>query len=121
MSRREFFALGSLAALCLLLGLFPQPLLDTMKPDVRVLTNIGDAARDRVPGVPYVTSTTEPPPVPAPTDARQGRRDKGGDDRRAGARRAAGAEGRREDDGRGVRRKATAVNACRSDSPSRGS
>lgn len=58
-SRREFFALGSLAALCLLLGLWPQPVIDTMKADVRALANIGDAARARVRGVPFVSK--EPP------------------------------------------------------------
>ncbi len=54
-TRREFWAFGSLAALCLLLGLLPQPLIDTMTQDVRVLSNIGDAARARAGGVPYVS------------------------------------------------------------------
>jgi NADH-quinone oxidoreductase subunit M len=44
---RELATLGLLAAVCLLLGLFPQVLLDTMKADVNVLTTIGDAARYR--------------------------------------------------------------------------
>ena len=47
---REWFALGSLALLCLLLGLLPQPVLDTLRWDVRQLTIIGDAARVRVGG-----------------------------------------------------------------------
>ena len=42
MTRREFVAFGSLAGLCLLLGLFPQPVLDTMKADVQQLSDIGD-------------------------------------------------------------------------------
>jgi NADH-quinone oxidoreductase subunit M len=54
-SRREFFAVGSLAALCLVLGLLPQVLLDTAAPDVRVLANVGGAARARLAGVPYVS------------------------------------------------------------------
>lgn len=48
-NNREFYALGLLAVLCLVLGLFPQLLLDTIKPDVQILANIGDAARSRLP------------------------------------------------------------------------
>ncbi len=51
-TRREFFAFGTLAGLCLLLGLFPQPVLDTMKWDVEQLSTIGRMARARVTGVP---------------------------------------------------------------------
>lgn len=65
LGRREFVAFGSLAALCLVLGLLPQPLIDTMKQDVRVLTIIGDAARARVQNVPYVYVDDEPKPAPA--------------------------------------------------------
>ena len=36
---REAFAFGLPAALCLLLGLFPQPVLDTMKADVTVVAS----------------------------------------------------------------------------------
>lgn len=50
LSRRELICFGTLAALCVLLGLFPQVLLDTMKPDVDVLGAIGDAARTRAAG-----------------------------------------------------------------------
>ncbi|MBM3979937.1 MAG: NADH-quinone oxidoreductase subunit M [Planctomycetes bacterium] len=65
-SRREFFAFGSLAALCLVLGLLPQPVVDTMKADVRVLSIIGDKARARTQDVPYVYVEDEPkPPAPA--------------------------------------------------------
>ncbi|MCS6866525.1 MAG: NADH-quinone oxidoreductase subunit M [Gemmataceae bacterium] len=46
-NNREFSALGLLALLCLVLGLFPQLVLDTMKPDIQILANIGDAARTR--------------------------------------------------------------------------
>ncbi len=90
-SRREFFALGSLAALCLLLGLFPQPLLDTMKQDVRSLSIIGDSARARVQGVPYVYVDDEPPPpVPAPEPVTI---DKGGDDKGAKDKKGKGGKG----------------------------
>lgn len=63
-SRREFCAFGSLAVLCLVLGLLPQVLLDATAPDVRVLANVGGAARARLTGVPYVSD--EPPPSRAP-------------------------------------------------------
>jgi NADH-quinone oxidoreductase subunit M len=65
-SRREFFAFGSLAALCLVLGLLPQPIIEPMKADVRVLSIIGDKARARTQDVPYVYVEDEPnPPAPA--------------------------------------------------------
>jgi NADH-quinone oxidoreductase subunit M len=68
-TRREFCAFGSLAVLCLLLGLVPQPVLDTMTPDVRVLSHIGDAARARTAGVPFVSDEPpDPPPTTAPTN-----------------------------------------------------
>ena len=51
-TRREFFAFGTLAGLCLLLGLFPQPILETMQGDVQQLSTIGTMARSRVTGVP---------------------------------------------------------------------
>ena len=59
-TRREFFAFGSLAVLCLLLGLFPQSVLDSMRWDVQQLTTVGDRARSRVRGVAYDV----PPPPP---------------------------------------------------------
>ncbi|MBN9122522.1 MAG: NADH-quinone oxidoreductase subunit M [Planctomycetes bacterium] len=65
-TRREFFAFGSLAGLCLLLGLLPQPIVDTMAPDVRVLANIGDAARARAGGVVYVSDEPPEPVLVAP-------------------------------------------------------
>jgi NADH-quinone oxidoreductase subunit M len=37
---REFLALAPLAALCLLIGVYPQPLIDTIKPDVEAITAI---------------------------------------------------------------------------------
>jgi NADH-quinone oxidoreductase subunit M len=61
-SRREFAAFGSLAGLCLLLGLYPQPILDSVRWDVEQLSLIGKAARDRVSGVPR----PDPPPEVQP-------------------------------------------------------
>jgi NADH-quinone oxidoreductase subunit M len=69
LSGRELYAMGLLAGLCLLLGLWPQPVIDTMRPDVRVLANIGDDARARARGVPFVSKEELPPPpavVPNP-------------------------------------------------------
>jgi len=89
-NRREFFALGSLVALCLLLGLCPQPVINTMKPDVRALANIGDAARARIRGVPFVSKEppeqeqkyapqgTAPEPTPQPKGKGGGPPGKGG-------------------------------------------
>jgi NADH-quinone oxidoreductase subunit M len=63
-TRREFFSFGTLAVLCLALGLWPQPVIDTMKGDVRTIANIGDAARARARGVPYVSKEPrEPEPL----------------------------------------------------------
>jgi NADH-quinone oxidoreductase subunit M len=67
LNRREVYALGSLAALCLALGLWPQPVIETMRPDARVLANIGDAARARARGVPFVPKEE---PDAAPTAGR---------------------------------------------------
>jgi len=37
---REMFALGPIMVLCLVLGVFPQPVLDTARPDLDVIVNI---------------------------------------------------------------------------------
>jgi len=66
LNRREVYALGGMAALCLALGLFPQFLLDPMKADVRVLTNIADAARARVTGTRQRYEEPPAPPAGAP-------------------------------------------------------
>lgn len=66
LNQREVFALGGLAALCLGLGLFPQYLLDPIKPDVKVVTMIADFARYRVDGVrPQFDEAPAPTPAPA--------------------------------------------------------
>jgi NADH-quinone oxidoreductase subunit M len=44
---REWFAFGVLAALCLALGIYPHPVLDTMKSDVDIVAKIGHDARLR--------------------------------------------------------------------------
>lgn len=67
LNRREVFVLGGLATLCLALGLFPQPLLDSVKPDVYVLTTIADFARFRVNRTPPQFDT--PPAEAAGPDA----------------------------------------------------
>jgi hypothetical protein len=41
-----------LAALCLLLGVYPQPVLRTMEPDLRAVADIADRARARAAGAP---------------------------------------------------------------------
>jgi NADH-quinone oxidoreductase subunit M len=50
LSRRELAAFGPLAVLCLVLGLYPQPVLDVMKPDVEQLAAFGKMARQRATG-----------------------------------------------------------------------
>lgn len=52
-TRREGVAFGSLAGLCLVLGLFPQVLIEPIRTDVQHLARIGEWARDRVNGVPH--------------------------------------------------------------------
>jgi NADH-quinone oxidoreductase subunit M len=60
-SRREFAAFGTLAGLCLLLGLYPKPILETMRWDVQQLSTIGHMARDRANRDPH------PQPIGLPT------------------------------------------------------
>jgi NADH-quinone oxidoreductase subunit M len=48
MTASEFTTFSMLAALCLLMGLCPQPVIDTMTPDVKVLTTSLEAARTRL-------------------------------------------------------------------------
>jgi NADH-quinone oxidoreductase subunit M len=49
-SWREFAAFGPMAGFCLLLGLYPQPVLDTMRSDVNQLATMGISARVRLTG-----------------------------------------------------------------------
>jgi NADH-quinone oxidoreductase subunit M len=77
MTRREFLAFGSLALLCVALGLLPQLLIEPLTADVRVLSIIGNRARARVADVPYVPAEGEsipvrplPPPLTADPNAK---------------------------------------------------
>jgi NADH-quinone oxidoreductase subunit M len=81
--------MGTLVVLCLALGLWPQPVIDTMKPDVRVLAEIGDSARARIRGVPYVSKEPSEPAQtvtipPAPQEPKGGQ-PKGGQKGKGGA------------------------------------
>ena len=58
---REWAAFGLPLALCLFLGLFPQAVLDTIRPDVNVIVQSADAARSRAG---YAPSPTERVPLP---------------------------------------------------------
>ncbi len=44
---RELAALVPIAAVCLAIGIIPQPFLDTAKPEIQVLARIADSARNR--------------------------------------------------------------------------
>ncbi|MBN9522053.1 NADH-quinone oxidoreductase subunit M, partial [bacterium] len=91
LTRREVFAFGGLAALCLALGLFPQFLLDAMKPDVRVVTTIAEFARYRVTGV---APPTEPAAVgPAPIEIGEIAAPKGGEKKGGGGEKKGGKGG----------------------------
>lgn len=78
-NRRELLAFGSLAVLCLVLGLYPQPVLSSIEPDAKRLSLIGDAARARVKGEPLPkveplpVPTTNPTPIPP---KKRGKKDK---------------------------------------------
>jgi NADH-quinone oxidoreductase subunit M len=45
---REYAAFGLLVALCLALGLYPQPLIDTVSADANRVAKAADAARARL-------------------------------------------------------------------------
>jgi NADH-quinone oxidoreductase subunit M len=73
--QRELVAFGSIAVLCLLLGLFPQPVLDSMRRDVRAISNIGVGARERVTGIREPVEL--PPAPPAPVEPKAGGKGEG--------------------------------------------
>ena len=63
---RELIPFAALAALCLGIGLFPQPLLDVISPDARRLAGIVDRARYRLdPTAVPIDVPEDPPPAPA--------------------------------------------------------
>jgi NADH:ubiquinone oxidoreductase subunit 4 (subunit M) len=47
LTRRELAALIPIAIACVVLGLWPQPILDSARRDVNTVVKICDAARDR--------------------------------------------------------------------------
>jgi NADH-quinone oxidoreductase subunit M len=53
---REWLLLAPLLALCVLIGVWPQPILDTARPDVETVAYIAQQARDRQ----HLTSTGSP-------------------------------------------------------------
>ena len=57
LTSRESVAFGLPIALCLLLGLYPQPVLDVIRPDAAVVVRCGDMARERAG---YEPSPAEP-------------------------------------------------------------
>lgn len=75
-TRREFVVFGSLTALCLVLGLAPQLVLDPMKAEIDQLTVIGNEARERA-GVPPEPVAPIAPPQPKGMN-KGGGKDKGG-------------------------------------------
>src|SRR5262249_8344387 len=57
---REVAALVPIAALCLALGLYPKPFLDTVRADVRVVARAADEARKRANPQQPLTETLAP-------------------------------------------------------------
>ena len=47
-SPREIATLAPIMALCLLLGVYPQPILDSVKPDIDVVANILEGRKVRM-------------------------------------------------------------------------
>ena len=62
LTRQEVVAFGIPVILCLGLGLFPQPVLDTMKADIAVIAQQTDRARVRIDKA-VADQETPPPPV----------------------------------------------------------
>jgi NADH-quinone oxidoreductase subunit M len=52
MTGREWAALGPIMALCLVLGVHPQPVLDAARPDLKVITNLIERRAERGPVTP---------------------------------------------------------------------
>ena len=69
---RELAIIAPLAALCLILGCFPQPVLDTMKRDMDTLARIADdARRDHAPPPALEVPMREPKKIPVKKDAKK--------------------------------------------------
>ncbi len=60
---REWLMVTPIALLCVLLGVYPQPVLDTAKPDLDAVVQMADRARNRA---------APPSPLPAGEQARSG-------------------------------------------------
>lgn len=68
---REFVPLAALAALCVALGLFPQPLLDAVNSDARRVAGVVDRARFRLDPSALAPARPAPPPTPDEIAARK--------------------------------------------------
>ena len=58
MNRREMFAIAPICALCLFLGLMPQPLLNLIQPDIDAVVALYEPTGPQAP-----TAAIEPQPV----------------------------------------------------------
>jgi NADH-quinone oxidoreductase subunit M len=67
---RELAALVPIAVLCLFIGLYPKPLIDSVRPDIRVVTRITEAARFRADGQSRPEAKTPAAVAAAPTPHR---------------------------------------------------
>jgi len=56
---REIATLAPIAALCLLLGMYPKPFLDTAKPELEFVARLADEARGRATPPQDVTTVAE--------------------------------------------------------------
>jgi NADH-quinone oxidoreductase subunit M len=63
---REICIIVPITALCVLIGVYPQPMLTTMKPDVQVISDIAQRARDRQGQSTGTAQTPSPAEVQAP-------------------------------------------------------
>jgi NADH-quinone oxidoreductase subunit M len=75
MNRREMFAIAPICALCLLIGLMPQPLLNLIRPDIDAIVALYEPTAPQIAAAPAippariakVTPPTNPqPPAPSP-------------------------------------------------------
>jgi NADH-quinone oxidoreductase subunit M len=58
LNARELLTIVPVAALCLLIGLYPQPVLDAARPEIDVVARFADKARERA-----AKTGAETPPV----------------------------------------------------------
>jgi NADH:ubiquinone oxidoreductase subunit 4 (subunit M) len=67
---RELAALVPLAAICIAIGVYPQPLLDAARRDVGVVADLVDRARGRATRQPGAVAVAHPSPTVAEGPAR---------------------------------------------------